>query len=63
MPSERVQRQIDRLLDEAEAASAARNWATVQEKAEHVLTFDPENEDARGLIGRKHTVFEVRWEG
>ena len=29
MPSERIQRQIDRLLDEAEAAAAEKNWAYV----------------------------------
>ena len=50
MPSERVQRQIDRLLDEAEQASAERNWALVRERCEHVLTFDPENEDALALL-------------
>ena len=34
MPSERVQRQIDRLLNEAEDASARRDWPTVKERAE-----------------------------
>ena len=49
MPSERIQRQIDRLLDEAEAASARRDWLQVLDLAVHVLTFDPENADAQGL--------------
>ncbi len=50
MPSERVQRQIDRLLDEAEAAAARRDWAAARERAEHALTFDPDNEDAKALL-------------
>lgn len=50
MPGERVQRQIDRLLDEAEAASAKKDWATVADRAQHVLTFDPANEDAIALM-------------
>ena len=49
MPSERIQRQIDRLLDEAEAASARRDWRQVLDLADHVLTFDPENADALAL--------------
>src|SRR5436309_785863 len=47
MPSERMQRQIDRLLDEAEAAIAARDWALVAARADAVLTLDPDNGDAR----------------
>ena len=39
MPSERVQRQIDRLLDEAEAAIAARDWLRVRDSA-----FDPRDQ-------------------
>jgi hypothetical protein len=46
MTSERVQRQIDRLLDEAEAALAAGDWQTVQTRAEAVLRLDPDNADA-----------------
>ena len=51
MASERVQRQIDRLLDEAEEAAAQRNWNIVRERAEHVLTFDPQNADALAFLG------------
>jgi hypothetical protein len=47
MPSERTQRQIDRLLDEAEHAIAARDWVAVRQHALDVLRLDPENEDAR----------------
>ena len=50
MPSERVQRQVDRLLDEAEAALADRDWARVRTLAEDALALDPDNADARGLL-------------
>ena len=46
MPSDRIQRQIDRLLDEAEAASARVDWTVVKEHAELVQTIDPGNPDA-----------------
>ena len=50
MPSERMQRQIDRLLDEAETAAAEKNWAYVAECARKVLTVDAGNEDAFGFL-------------
>ena len=50
MPSERVQRQINRLLDEAEEASALQNWEVVRERAKHALTFDPDNPDAKDFL-------------
>ena len=46
MASERVQRQIDRLLDEIELASESEDWETVRHRARRVLAFDPENADA-----------------
>ena len=46
MASERVQRQIDRLLDEAEEAIAVSDWATVGDGARNVLRLDPENSDS-----------------
>jgi len=46
MPSERVQRQIDRFLDEAEAAMARSDWTTVRDRAKNALALDPENADA-----------------
>jgi hypothetical protein len=46
MPSERVQRQIDRLLDEAERAMAPRDWALVSQHAHDVLDLDQTNADA-----------------
>lgn len=46
MPSERVQRQINRFLDEAEAAIAKSDWPTVRTKANADLRLDPQNADA-----------------
>ncbi len=46
MPSERVQRQIDRMLDDAEAAIADGDWARARQQAESVLRLDPDNVDA-----------------
>jgi len=46
MPSERVQRRIDGLLDDAEAAAARRDWEEVAQSLRMVLRLDPENEDA-----------------
>jgi class 3 adenylate cyclase len=50
MPSERVQRQIDRLLDEAEAALTENDWRRVRELAGNALRLDPENADAREFL-------------
>jgi hypothetical protein len=41
MPTERIQKKINALLDEAEAAVTARDWATVQARAESILAYDP----------------------
>ena len=50
MVSDRVQRQIDRLLDEAEAAISVSDWATVGDRARNVLRLDPENSDALSYL-------------
>ena len=50
MASDRVQRQIDRLLDEAEAAITVSDWATVGDRARNVLRLDPENSDALSYL-------------
>src|SRR3972149_9488802 len=50
MPSERVQGQGERLLDEAEQALVARDWERVQALAQDALRLDPENGDARGFL-------------
>jgi tetratricopeptide (TPR) repeat protein len=50
MASERLKRQVDRLLDEAEDAVSQLNWATVRSRAQAVLAFDPENRDALAFL-------------
>ncbi len=50
MPSERIQRQIDRLLDDAEAAVSASDWAVAAGKAAAVLGIDPANGDAQSFL-------------
>ncbi len=50
MPSERIQRRIEALLDEADAAVAAREWAAVAEGARAVLAIDEGNEDAAAFL-------------
>ncbi|MHB8574033.1 MAG: serine/threonine-protein kinase, partial [Dehalococcoidia bacterium] len=51
MPSERIQRRIDQLLDRAEAAIDATDWAQAKALCEEVLTLDAENGDAPTLQG------------
>ncbi|MBT6682151.1 MAG: hypothetical protein HOB07_08865, partial [Chloroflexi bacterium] len=46
MTSERVQRRIERLLDQAEEAADHRDWGRVAESVQMVLSVDPENADA-----------------
>src|SRR5262249_38053534 len=50
MPSERVQRRVDALLDEADAAVGARNWDLVRDLCDAVLRLDPGNEDALAFL-------------
>ena len=45
MASERIQRHIDSLLDEADQAVANEDWPTVASRARAVLRMDPENSD------------------
>jgi tetratricopeptide (TPR) repeat protein len=46
MTSERVQRRIDRLLDQAEEAADQREWGSVLASIAAVLEADPDNQDA-----------------
>jgi ankyrin repeat protein len=50
MLSDRVQRQVDRLLDEAEEAIALRQWEDLRATCEVVLNLDPDNSDAPSYI-------------
>jgi serine/threonine-protein kinase len=51
MPSERVQRRIDRLLDDSEEAADRHDWDAVAEYARTALSADPANEDALTFQG------------
>ena len=48
MLSERAQRQVNRLLDEADDAIRRLDWAMVRDRAEAVLALDRDNADALG---------------
>jgi tetratricopeptide (TPR) repeat protein len=50
MTSDRVQRRIDALLDEADVAVAGRNWEAVRSAAQAALAFDKTNSDARAYL-------------
>ena len=50
MASERVQRRIDRLLDQVEEAVDQLDWATVGSRAQAVLALDPDNADAVNFL-------------
>ncbi len=61
MASERVQRRIERLLDQIEEAADQRDWEAVWEMAEEVLGFAPDNGDAAAV--REMAVrYRSRWE-
>ncbi len=46
MASDRIQRRIERLLDEADEAVARYDWQAVRQAAQAVLALDSENPDA-----------------
>ena len=50
MASERLNRHIDRLLNEAEEAISQLDWATVRARSQAVLTYDPDNVDALAFL-------------
>ncbi len=50
MASERTQRQIDRLLDEAEEAFTHDDWSRLSDRARRALLLDPDNRDAINFL-------------
>ena len=44
MASERIQRRIEALLNEADEAVAGRNWGRARDRAQDVLAFAPDND-------------------
>ena len=50
MASDRVQRRIDRLLDQIEEAIEQRDWSQVREIAQDVIALDRDNNDAQAFL-------------
>jgi hypothetical protein len=50
LPSERIQRQINRLLDESDRAFGARDWALLKAHALDVLKLDSSSDDGRMFL-------------
>ena len=50
MASERLQRRIERLLDQIEREADQQNWRPVLDLAKEVLGFAPENVDAKAFL-------------
>ncbi|MFQ6027699.1 MAG: serine/threonine-protein kinase PknK [Dehalococcoidia bacterium] len=50
MASDRLQRQVERLLDEADQAITKEDWSTVASRARAVLRIDPGNSDALSYL-------------
>ena len=50
MATERLTRQINRLLEEAEEAVTELNWRLVRDRAQAVLVLDPDNTDGIALL-------------
>ena len=50
MATERLQRRIEKLLDEAEDAISRHDWAIVHDRAQSVLAIDPDHDDGQALL-------------
>ena len=50
MASERIQRRIESLLDEADQVVSQFDWEAVRQRAEAVLRLDPQNSDALSYL-------------
>ena len=48
--SERMRRQVERLLDEADEATRALDWNTVRARARAALALDPNHPDGRHYL-------------
>ena len=58
MASERLQRQIERLLDEAEYAITQRDWPSVRERAQDVAAIDPDNQEGQAFLAAASRALE-----
>ncbi len=52
----RVQRTIERLLEEAEDAISQSDWAVVRDRAQNVLALDHDNRDALAFVEAAHMI-------
>ncbi len=59
MASERVQRRIERLLDQAEEAMDRSDWEAVRDHAKVALGLDPENADGLAFLASVEQVIET----
>ena len=50
MASDRVQRNIERLLDQVDEAIARRDWTSVRDNSHDILALDPENTEASAFL-------------
>ena len=50
MASNRLQRRLDLLLDEADEALSRFDWESVRQRAQAVLAIDPDNEEGRAFL-------------
>ena len=51
MASDRIQRRVERLLNQIEQEADQRNWQLVLDLAREVLGFAPDNSDAKAFLG------------
>ena len=58
MVSERIQRRIDALLDEADEAFTQRDWRHLRELADDVLKLDEASDDAKTYLAAADKEFE-----
>ena len=58
MASERLKRQIDRLLDEVETAVSQLDWDLVRDRGRAVLALDPDNPDALSFLSAADRALE-----
>ena len=61
MASDQVQRQLDRLLDEAEEAITSDDWATVSSRAKAVLAIDLDNNDGQAYLATSSPLPQSGW--
>ena len=59
MASERLQRRIDRILDQIEDAADRRDWPAVRQGALDLFVFDPANEDAKNFLAAAQRALDV----